>query len=461
MVQLLYFQSVPVQKGGYIMLKTKYTLIANEWIERITSGKINNKDKLPSIRHMSQYYKCNKSTVIQAYRILEAAHYCYCIPKSGYYAISNRQPKNNDEEIFDFTKVLPLRENLPYREFNHSMNKAIEKYSESLFQYGQVDGLKTTRVTLAQFFESQYVYTDSEHIMITTGANQGLDILFRAMDNGTRVLVEQPTYNLLIEMARMRDIELLGIHRNECGLDLDLLESLFKKCDFFYTIPRLSNPFGYSYTEHQKKKIAEMAKKYGVVIIEDDYLGDLIPAGRNAPIHYYDMGNNTIYVKSFSKGFLPGIRLGAIVFPRNSSTEVLRGKCYNIKKLTDYGTNIFSQGALETFINSGMYHRHLTKIQSAYPDRMNKIKMFLLKKPSEVISWNIPDNGIFITMAINRTINTGWINQQLTQRRIQVTELSDFYIEPKEKNLTYRLCITSLPLEMVYEGLCRIYKIFR
>ncbi len=442
-------------------METKYTLIANEWIEKITSGQIKEKDKLPSIRDISQYYKCNKSTVIQAYRLLEAAHYCYCIPQSGYYAINNRQSKYYEEELFDFTKILPLQETLPYREFNHSMNKAIEKYSESLFQYAQVDGLMTTRVTLAQFFASQYIYTDSEHILITAGANQGLDILFRAMDNGTRVLVEQPTYNMLIEMARMCDIELLGIQRNEYGLDLNLLESVFQKCNFFYTVPRLSNPSGYSYTEQQKKKIAEMAKKYGVMIIEDDYLGDLIPAGKNAPIYYHDMGNNTIYVKSFSKGFLPGIRLGAVVFPRNPSAEILQNKCYNIKKLTDYGTNIFSQGALETFIHSGMYHRHLAKIQSAYPDRMNKIQRFLVKKPSEIVSWNIPDNGIFITMTINGIRNPDWINHQLIQHGIHVKELSDFYIEiPKENNPTYRLCITALPLERVYEGLCEIYKIF-
>lgn len=445
-----------------MMLETKYTLIANEWIEKITSGQIKEKEKLPSIRHMSQYYNCNKSTVIQAYRLLEAAHYCYCIPQSGYYAINNKRSKCYEEEVYNFNKILPLQDALPYREFNHSMNKAMEKYSESLFQYGQVDGLMTTRETLAKFFASQYIYTDSEHILITTGANQGLDILFRAMNHGTRVLVEQPTYNLLIEMARTCEIELLGIQRNEYGLDFNLLESIFQKCDFFYTVPRLSNPSGYSYTEQQKKKITEMAKKYNVMIIEDDYLGDLIPAGKNAPIHYYDTGNNTIYVKSFSKGFLPGIRLGTVVFPNNPSVEILRNKCYNIKKLTDYGTNIFSQGALETFIHSGMYHRHLTKIQSAYPDRMNKIKRFIEKKPSEIVSWNIPDNGIFITMTVIGIRNTDWINHQLAQHGIRVRELSDFYIEiPKNKDPTYRLCITSLPLERVYEGLCEIYKIFR
>lgn len=205
-----------------------------------------------------------------------------------------------------------------------------------------------------------------------------------------------------------------------------------------------------------------MAKKYGVMIIEDDYLGDLIPAGKNVPIYYHDIGNNTIYVKSFSKGFLPGIRLGAVIFPKAPSAEMLRNKCYNIKRLTDYGTNIFSQGALETFIHSGMYHRHLTKIQSAYPDRMNKVKRFLAKKSSDIINWNIPDNGMFITMTINGIRNTTWINHQLKDHGIKVKELSDFYIEiPKDNTPTYRLCITSLPLERVFEGLCEIYKLFQ
>lgn len=443
-------------------MEAKYKLIAGEWTERITSGQLKEKDKLPSIREMARCYKCNKATVIQAYRLLEAGHYCYCVPKSGYYVINNKQSKHEAEEIFDFTKTQPLQGYLPYREFNHSMNKAIEKYSGSLFQYGQAEGLETTRAALAQFFASQYIYTDSEHILVTAGANQGLDILFRAMEPGTRVLVEQPTYNLLIELARMCGIELLGIQRSEHGLDLNQLEEAFQKCGFFYTIPRLSNPSGYSYTEQQKKKIAEMAKKYGVMVLEDDYLGDLIPAGRNAPVYYYGMGDNTIYVKSFSKGFLPGIRLGAVVFPKNPDAKALRNKCYDIKRLTDYGTNIFSQGALETFIHSGMYHRHLTRIQSAYPERMEKIKSFLEKKPSEAVSWHIPDNGIFITMTVNGIRNKSWIERQFKQHGIRAKELSDFYIEIPEGNApAYRLCVTALPLERVYEGLCEIDKIFR
>jgi DNA-binding transcriptional MocR family regulator len=441
-------------------VSTKYSRIADELIEKITAGQIKEAEKLPSIRDMSQYYKCNKATVIQAYRLLEAAHYCYSIPKSGYYVIRNKREKASEQEAYDFSQVQPLQETLPYREFHHSMNKAIEKYSESLFQYGQAEGLMTTRKALASLFASQYIYTDKEHILITTGANQGLDILMRAI-SGARLLVEQPTYSMLINMARMNNIELLGIPRREDGVDFNLLESYLKKCNYFYTIPRLSNPSGYSYTEQQKKKIAEIARRNNVIIIEDDYLGDFLPAGKDYPIYYHDSGYNTIYVKSFSKGFLPGVRLGAVIFPRSSEGEILQNKCRNIKELTDYGTNIFSQGALETFIHSGMYHRHLTKIQAAYPDRMKKIKAFLMKRPSEVISWNIPDNGIFITMSINGIRNTDWINNKLLHHGIKLRELSDFYIErPKEENPSYRLCISALPIERVYEGLSELYKIF-
>jgi DNA-binding transcriptional MocR family regulator len=298
--------------------------------------------------------------------------------------------------------------------------------------------------------------------MITSGANQGLDIIFRAMNLGTRVLVEQPTYDMVIDIARMCGIELFGIPRSESGLNLHLLESAFQTCDFFYTIPRLSNPSGYSYTEAQKKKIAELACKYHVMIIEDDYLGDMIPAGRDFPIYYYGMGEYNIYIKSFSKGFLPGIRLGAVVFSNNKKYESFWQKCIEVKKLTDYGTSIYSQGALETFIHSGMYQRHLNKIQAAYPERMNKIRRFLDNKKSEKISWYIPNNGIFITMTIKCNKSSGWVDRQLKLHGINAKALSVFFLsEISDKtNITFRLCVTALPLDKVYEGLSRINQIF-
>lgn len=133
------------------------------------------------------------------------------------------------------------------------------------------------------------------------------------------ILLEQPTYHRMNTLVKSQNLPYLTIERGFDGLDFNRLEEIFKqeKIKFFYTIPRLSNPLGLSYSHKEKQTLVELAHKYDVYIIEDDYMADFDRAS-NVSLHYLDTNDRIIYLKSFSMSLFPALRLGSLILLRNS-----------------------------------------------------------------------------------------------------------------------------------------------
>jgi DNA-binding transcriptional MocR family regulator len=190
------------------------------------------------------------------------------------------------------------------------------------------------------------------------------------------VVVEQPTYQGMLECLEQNHIAAIGVSRDFDGLDFDGLERAFRNDNvkFFYTIPRFNNPLGLSYTNDDKKKILALAEKYNVYIVEDDYLGDLESNPKSTPIFSFDQSDRVIYIKTFSKVLLPSLRIAAVVLPK-----LLINTFREYKYWSDINTPLISQGALEIYINSGMFNLHINRIRNLYFQRMNDLKELVKK----------------------------------------------------------------------------------
>jgi DNA-binding transcriptional MocR family regulator len=297
--------------------------IVKEYIfKEIEEGKLKKNMRLPSCREVASRLSVNKITVNKAYSELEAEHKVYSIPRGGFYLVGFEESIKMVREAVDFRVVKPDDRLIPYREFTHVINKAVDMYKNSLFGYEPTSGLSTLRDTLKYEFEKDGVYTTADRIIITHGAQQSINLVFQTLfqKNKGKLLVEVPTYSLALELANSIGIDVIGIERRIDGFDFKEMETLFRAGDIcaFYVIPRHHNPTGYSLSEKDKLKIAELSSKYNVLIIEDDYLADLGSRKGSMPIHYYDVSKRTVYIRSFSKTFMPGIRMGAAVLPKFS-----------------------------------------------------------------------------------------------------------------------------------------------
>ncbi|MTI68406.1 MAG: PLP-dependent aminotransferase family protein [Firmicutes bacterium] len=433
----------------------KYNVIINFIEKKIKDKELRPGDKVPSVRDLAEIFKVSKSTIIKAYNELQRKHILYSIPRSGYYVIETKTLTYDIKtNIMDFSKAAPSSDLLPYIQFQNCINQAIDIYKEKLFTYTNPKGLSSLRKILVKHLYNHQIFTKPNNIFITSGTQQAIDILSRISfpnDNDT-ILVEQPTYSIMIKNLNQNNVKSMGIKRFN-DLDLNQLEDIFKRDNikFFYTIPRFSNPTGTSIGNEKKKQIVKLAEKYDVYIVEDDYLADLRINKKLNPIYTYDNNKRVIYLKSFSKTLLPGLRIGMVILP-DSLMEVFK----NNKKISDINTSVLSQGALEIFIKSRMFEKHIKKIKGIYSDRMKILKDISKDLLEEDIY--VPNTGFFASVRLPNYIDLQKLIYNLKLRNVYVSNSKDFYLDNFKKDNFLRLSICRMDKNKIYDGLKTINK---
>lgn len=434
--------------------------------EEISEGRLKTGQRLPSCRNVASLLSINKITVNKVYHELEQEHKVYSIPRGGFYLVVTEENKRTAQEIVDFRTVRPEDRLIPYREFSHVMNIAIDRYKNSLFGYETTSGLPSLRNTLKLEFEKDGVYTAAEKIIITNGAQQAiwlvLQSLFRTSDLDCqsilyrdckgKLLVEVPTYNLVLKLADYLRIEVIGIERRLDGFDYKEMEKIFMSGDIkaFYIMPRHHNPTGYTLTEKEKQRIAELACKYNIQIIEDDYLADLGSRKGYLPIHYYDISKRTIYIRSFSKTFMPGIRLGCAVLPETMVADITY-----LKQISDLNTSKLPQAALDNFIKSGMYEKQVIKVRQSYENKLRKAAEICKSFIQEGFQIHVPEHGIFLWLQLPSQIKAEELEKKLEESGIYIKAATEFFPikwleESKLRNCNYiRICISGVSEEQM------------
>lgn len=432
---------------------TKYFSILSDMENKIRERRYLSGQKLPSVRHAAELYGCSISTITKAYAELEKRHVIYSVPQSGFYVVEKPGDwrDNRDRQVINFATVLPDLDAFPYMDFQHCLNKAIDIYKYDLFTYGEPRGLESFRHTLVSHLANDQVFTKAERIIITSGAQQALEILARMpFPNGNKaILVEQPTYDIYLRFLETEGIPVYGIARTSAGINLRELEERFRSGEikFFYTMSRFHNPLGTTYSAEERRAIARLAGKYDVFVLEDDYMADLGTERQFDPIYAYDGGAHVIYVKSFSKIIFPGLRVGAIVLPERLLKTFHAHKIYP-------DTSLLSQAALEVYIKNGMYERHKHKIASLYESRMRALNESV-ERYNVQGQIEVPDirSGIYMHFKLKPTVNVDRLIKRLAARNIRVVSGRGFYLsEYLEREKFLRLSISQTQPEQIDEG---------
>ncbi len=282
----------------------KYIEIANELEIQFRESKSKPGSRVPSVRDLCKLYKCHQSTAVKALNYLKEKNIVYSIPQSGYYITGREEDDVEEKQVFDFQSASPDSRFFPYEDYQKCVNLAIEKNKSSLFEYSNVSGFLPLKKSISKLLTNDYIFVDSDSIVITTGIQQCLSILTDMDVNteGKKVLIEQPTYHCFIDYLKLNGLEVEVIERTFLGIDLNVLEEIFQKGEikFFYTMPRVHNPLGTGLTQVEKRGIVDLAYKYNVLIVEDDYMADYITDKSNDPLYTYDLERtHVVYLRSF------------------------------------------------------------------------------------------------------------------------------------------------------------------
>lgn len=352
-------------------MQRKYQTIIEDIIKGIEAEQFKRGQKLPSIRKLSQEYGCSKDTVQKAMLELKYRNKIYAVEKSGYYILEDKefQKEKGTVNPQDF-------QHLAYDDFRLCLNESLIGRENYLFNYyHQQEGLEELIDSVQTLLVDYDVYAKKEQIVITAGSQQALYILSQldlGKENG-QMLLEEPTYHRMKDLVDGQGLPYQIIERNLDGIDLEELEGLFQTetISFFYTIPRLHNPLGTSYSDKKKKEIIRLAQRYQVYIIEDDYLADF-DQEKQVPLHYLDTEERVIYLKSFTTTLFPALRIGSVALPRQLVAPFL-----HYKGLMDYDTNLIMQKALSLYIDNGMFAHNTRLLRESAHIRQEEMKTIL------------------------------------------------------------------------------------
>lgn len=420
----------------------------------IINGLIKPGQKLPSIRMQSERFSCSLNTIIGVYKELEKQYLIYSRPKSGYFVVAQEEllPLLQKKRI-DFASAAPDPSSIPQIDFRQCLNNAMELFEESLFTYSDPQGMLSLRQEIVKLFQEQQVFPSPKQVFTFSGAQQALHLLAgMPFPNGkTNILVEQPTYWGMLAALKTQRQTVIGIERTPNGIDWVALERHFQSnmIKFFYTIPRFHNPLGTSYTAEDKQRLVELAKANDVYIIEDDYLADLETNSKADPIYAHNGASHVIYLRSFSKVMLPGLRLAAAAVP-DSLIPLLQWH----KQAADLSTSVLSQGVLEIYMKSGMYAHHAKQMKSLYKDRIKYLREISKRLlPPESLYTIQTSGGLFASIILPDSIHTEDLVKRLEDRGVDVLATDKQFLSSFPKLNLLRLSIIRTDEKDIEEGI--------
>ena len=445
----------------------KYVQIPDYIKNFIDSKIIRDGDKLPTIRSLAKELSVNNVTIVSAYNKLKNEGYAYQKVGSGSFAkrkevtstfrkrYSNILKKLSTEDlsnVIDFTGETNDEVLFPIDDLKKIINDVLERDGTKALVSKNRGGYRNLITTINREFWNDKL--NERDILIVSGAQQGIDIAAKSIINiNDNVVVEKPTYMGALSAFKWRKANIFQVPIENDGIDLDKFEKILQKNEIrcFYTMSYFQNPTGISYSLEKKKRILELAKIYDFYIIEDDYLSELIynDSVEYIPFKWLDKCNRVIYIKSFSKIFLPGIRLGYLVAPPRFR-EIME-----ISKLnTDITTSSLMQRALEEYISSEKWKNNIKYLNTEYHERYSLMKNILDNDFNETLDYNDPKGGLtFYVKLKNESISIIKLFEELRKQDVYITPAEIFFISSKDGEYSFRIGFYQTDKEKIKKGM--------
>ncbi len=453
--------------------------------EFILEGKLQEGDRLPPVRKMADMMGINNVTVVKAYEILEQEGIVYKRVGSGTYIAPQTSPKINntdmeniadkevykstslieqgqikiDENMINFASATPSAELFPVEDFKKVLNEVLDRDKGYAFGYQEGQGYYPLRQILSSYIDQYDIIAEAENIQIISGAQQGIDIVAKALLNyGDYVIIESPSYTGAMAAFQSRGARIIDIPLDKDGLNLELLEKkiITHHPKLLYVMPNFQNPTGVTYSKNKKEKLLEICNKYGVFIMEDDYLSELnYYKEDNTTLKCLDTNEIVIYIKSFSKIFMPGLRLGFLIIPSN-----LHGKLLRAKHTSDISTSGLLQRALELYLKRGIWQQHLQYMEGKYKERFEKMcRCIEIYMPTEV-EYTLPRGGVNFWFKLPTNCSSHNLYEMAVKRNIVFAPGNLFYLN-NNYNEYFRLSIAAVNPSEIEAGMKELGEIIK
>jgi 2-aminoadipate transaminase len=368
------------------------------------------------------------------------------------------QKKGNN--VISFAGGNPYEPYFPTADIKKAFDKVFESGNKSL-QYGMTPGFLPLRELISQRILNKGIHSKPENILLTTGAQQAIDLFSRIMISpGDVVLTENPTFFAAVQSFESYEANVVGVNGDEDGMYLDELESKLIQYNpkFIYVVPTFSNPEGRVWSQERRRALLELAYKYNTLILEDDPYGD-IQFNENdqyIPIAAMDdQKSHVVYTGTFSKTVVPSLRIGWVTGPEDVLTYLSQ-----IKEAADLMSSPLNQQALYYLMKDMDLDAHIRMLRNNYYQHMNIMQDYLKTLDPNFVTWAEPKGGMFIWVKVHESINTLELLSEVLEHGVAYVPGSPFYVEKPLQN-TLRLNFTHSSPEQISMGMERLVSVFK
>jgi DNA-binding transcriptional MocR family regulator len=289
-------------------------------------------------------------------------------------------------------------------------------------------GYLPLREAIAKRLVARGLDVEADHIVVTTGSQQSLDIVARSLAT-KRIALESPVYAYAKLLFESLGHDLCGLPLDPFGgLDLERWDRTLAthKPALAYLIPSFHNPTGYSYSSAELRGVLELCTKHGVAILEDDWGSDMLSDGEYRPMLRMLGGRSVLYVNSFTKKLLPSLRVGFV-----AAAPELVPSLVAAKRLSTLGNAWLTEAVVAEFLDRGYYDTHLASLQKNLDVRYAACLAALDELMPDGVKWTKPGGGPTLWLEIPRTIELPELEAHLARRNVVISNKSAaFMAEP-------------------------------
>lgn len=345
-----------------------------------------------------------------------------------------------DPEVVSLSAGNPAPDAFPAKEIAEISADLLNRHPVDALQYGLTEGYAPLRDYLKKYMKDKYgIGSENDQLIITSGAQQVMDLAAKSLCNeGDVVICEAPSFIGSLNSFRSYNARLVGVPVESDGINTEILEEKLKtekNVRFIYVIPNFQNPSGVTMSLEKRKKVYSLAKKYGVMILEDNPYGELRYFGENVPaIKSLDTDGIVMYAGSFSKVISPGMRVGWCVAPN----PVIQ-KMVVCKQGQDVHTNMWSQIVIHEYVTKYDFEEHLNYLRELYRKKALFMMDLLDEHLAPYITYDKIDGGLFIMCKLPDNINMLDFCKEAVKRKVCVVPGNAFLTDETEECHTFRV----------------------
>jgi DNA-binding transcriptional MocR family regulator len=459
-----------------------YVQLADQLVDVVEAGRLRAGDRLPAMRDLASALGCALVTVSQAYELLAARGRVVSRVGKGTFVA---EPADRDKPFArrwepdvgrfarsprlegvmeQLTRATapgaislatghPAPETFPLHDFARAFHRTLVDDPPEAMQYRSSTGDPQLCETLAASLRARGCDADARDIIVCSGAQQAADIVATVLlEERSVVASESPTYSGTLGVFDARGVTYVEVRGDGDGIRPDDVERVFSEYRprLLYLNPIAQNPTGAVLPQRRAKQIVALARRYDVVILEDQTGWQLTyDAAAPRPLASYDTDGRVILMESLSKSIFPALRVGYL-YCKGALAEAVE----IAKVRADVFTSTLTQRALWRFMDSPAYPRHIRATRALYRERRDAF----IEAIAEAVPWSdvrAPAAGTNVWLALPSRMSTQAAFDACAREGVLVMPAEPFY-PTRVGPPALRLSFGNLRPEEAREGLARL-----